>query len=310
MNLDDATLAQLRILVAVAKADGRLDAAEEQVLVERVGPEGASQLLTVLAETDIDLETEIAKLDDAQRRHVYRCAYAVTHADGHASVEEVAMLRQILDDDGEVSLAGQIWGETKDTLVPGNILPIADPAQRDSEVTEDILKYSTIAAVAGAMPVPGVAIVADLAVIALQTKLVHDIARYHGEHTTTDAIRDLLSGVVGSSAVRIGLNQLARLIPVAGSVWGATTSFASTYAIGRVAQRFFDGGQQVSSAELKGLFEQAKAEGRETFATRKADVDSATQAHEPKLVQLAADLSSGRLSRADYDRQVQELLAS
>ncbi|MEM6926202.1 MAG: hypothetical protein AAF602_04700 [Myxococcota bacterium] len=306
MKLDDVALAQLRILVAVARADGRLDLAEQQLLVDRCGVEGAELLKRVLAE-DIDVDAAIAELDDAQRRATYHAAYAITNADGRASYDEVVMLRRIVDNEGESSLAGQIWGETADTFVPGRILPVADPAQRDGEITEDILKYATIAAVAGATPVPGFGMLADVAVVTLQTKLVHDIAQYTGQETTPEAVRDFVGGLAGSTALRIAINEFARLLPVAGSIWGASTSFASTYAIGRVAQRWFEGGQQLSDAELTGLFDQARAEGKAAFADREQAVAEAGTAHEAQLVDLAVQLGRGDITRADYDRAVADL---
>lgn len=307
MTPDETSLAKLRILVAVARADGRLDVAEEKVLLDRVGLDGASLLHEVLDKADVDFDAAVATLDAADRRDVYHAAYAMTHADGHASVEEVALLRRILPDEGEASLAAQMLGEAADTLMPGRIMPIADPVARDSEVTEDILKYSTLAAVAGATPVPGVGIIADIGVVALQTKMVHDIGRYHGAHTTREAVRDFMVGVLGSTALRIAVNQVARFIPIAGSIVGASTSFASTFALGRVAHRWFEGGQSLSEDERIELFTAARTEGRARFTERQSEVKAATDTLEPKLVQLAAELQEGRLTRAQYDTAVRQL---
>ena len=179
--MDRKSQAQFRLLVAVARADGRLDAAEVEFLKTLLGPIRQSALPELLAE-DVDVEAELAQLDDGERQRLYQSAFALAYADGHAAVSEVNALKHIVPDEGERTMLGQVFGETLDTLVPGRILAVADPVQREMEITEDVLKYATLAAVAGAMPLPGVGIIADLAVIALQTKMVHDIGQYWG-HT-------------------------------------------------------------------------------------------------------------------------------
>src|SRR5688572_25406697 len=172
MEMDRNSLAKFRILVAVARADGRLDPSEHTALASALGPH--ADLLPRLLAEDVDVEEELLLLAEDDRRRVYQSAFALAYADGEASYTEVTLLKRILPNQGERSLVGQVLGETIDTLVPGRIVPVADPATRDTEILEDIFKYSVLSAVAGAMPVPGVAIVADLAVVALQTKMVHD----------------------------------------------------------------------------------------------------------------------------------------
>ncbi len=303
--LDRKSLAQFRLLVAVAKADGRLEDRELDALKGALGRH--SDLLDDLLADDIDVDAELAVLDPVDRRQLYQSAFAMSYADGHAAVDEVNLLQRLVPDEGERTLLGQVFGETLDTLVPGRIVAVADPAQREMEILEDILKYSVLSAVAGAMPVPGVAIVADLAVVALQAKMVHDIGQYWGHQMDMPAVRAFIGSVAGSTGLRIAVNNLARFVPGWGSAFGAATSFATTFALGQVAQRYFAAGRALDESELQGLFQQAKVEGRSTFERRQQDIAHAKEAHGDKLRVLAEQLADGQITRAEYDAAVAAL---
>ncbi len=303
--LDRKSLAQFRILVAVARADGHLQSEEMDTLKGALGRN--ADILPALLEEDVTIEEELKMLSDPERERVYESAFALAYADGSASVGEVNVLKRIVPNKGEGSVLGEVFGEVGDTLIPGRIVPEADPVKRDMEITEDILKYSVLATVAGAMPVPGVAIIADLAVVALQAKMVHDIGQYWGHAMDQKAIRAFMGSVMGSAGLRIAVNNLARFIPGWGSAFGAATSFASTYALGRVAQRYFQEGRELDEGELKDLFARAKDEGRQRFTAEEQRIAKARAEHGEKLAELNEALASGRLSRADYDAAVAKL---
>jgi uncharacterized protein (DUF697 family) len=305
MELDRKSLASFRVLVGVARADGKLADSELEALRGALG-DNAGLLQSLVAE-NVDLDHELGLLSDEDRERVYQSAYAIAHADGNASTFEVSLLRRILPNKGEDTILGQVFGEALDTLVPGRIVAEADPVKRDSEVTEDILKYSVLSAVAGAMPVPGVAIVADLAVIAIQGKMVHDIGLYFGHAMDGQATRAFVTSVGGSALMRVAVNNLARFVPGWGSAFGAATSFASTYAIGRVAQQYFEAGRGLGESELKSLYEAAKVEGRAQYEKEKSRIDTAEVVHGKAIAELNEKLATGAISRAEYDRAMASL---
>lgn len=304
-GLDRKGLASFRVLVGVARADRELRPAELDALRTAFGPR-ADLLDALLAET-VDLDAELALLDTAERQRLYQSAFAIAYADGSASTDEVNLLQRIVPNEGERTLLGQVFGEALDTLVPGRIVAEADPAQRDLEITEDILKYSILAAVAGAMPVPGVAIISDLAVVAIQAKLVHDIGLYWGHTMDGPQIRAFMTSVAGSTMVRIGVTNLAKFVPGWGSVFGMATSFATTYAIGRVAQRYFAAGREMEPEELKSLFHAARTEGEAKYREEQHRVTTAEVVHGKRLAELNEKFATGGLTRAEYDRAISQL---
>ena len=304
-QLDPTSLAKFRILVAVAMADGVLLPAEEAALLGALGPH-ADLLPKLLAET-IDVDAELARLDAVDRRLVYQSAFALANADGHAQTFEVSLLRKIHPNHAEEGLFGQILGEALDTVLPSRIVAEPDPVRRHTEILEDTFKYSLLAAVAAAIPVPGVGIVADLAEIALQVKLVHDIGLYWGHDLDAKALRTFVTTVAGSAGVRIAVNNLARFVPGWGSAFAAGTSFATTYAIGRAAEAWFANGQDLGDDELHNVFKAARAEGQAEFSHRGADIAAARDQHADALAALSQQLADGVIDRATYEQRVQAL---
>ncbi|MFZ5481630.1 MAG: YcjF family protein [Myxococcota bacterium] len=271
-------LAALRVLTCVARADGRLKEGERAALEAAARALPGEVDLDALLQAHVSLEEELAVLDTrALRQQVHDAAFVMAHADGAPSEAELALLERILPEEGEATLVQQVLGETRDTFLPTGIKPIHDPEQRDVEVREDTLKYAVLCASLGALPIPGVTILTDLAVVGFQVKLVRDIGQYYGHQMDEQAARSLLGGVVGSAGMRVALNNLARFVPGWGSLFGAVTSFATTIAVGRVAERYFASGGALSAEELRATYESAVKEGEADFAAHKARVEAETE---------------------------------
>ena len=305
--LDETTLAGFRLLVAIAKADGRIEPAEVEALKDAFGEHAA--LVDELLAQDIDVSGEIAKLKtDEERERVYRSGFALAYVDEHMAHDEVNILEAIWPDHPEDSLLEEVLGEVKDTLLPAGIMPIADPAKRQDEIEHDTLKYAIISAVVGAMPIPGVAIIADAAVIAIQVKLVRDIGQYWGHTIDGPAAKSLLATAAGGLGVRLAVTNLFRFIPGWGAVMAAGTSFASTYAIGRVANTYFAGGQDLDPDAMRDLFKKAKAEGDQVYKDRKSEIDTIEEQNAEQLGSLRQQVADHRMSSADFERAVLETL--
>lgn len=295
-TLDRKTLAGLRCLVAVAKADGVLDATERAEIAGAFS--GHIDALDQVLSSSIDLEAEIAVLadDDAYRRRVYRAAFAVAYADGKATMDEVNALKKIYPDEAESTLFGQVLGEARDTLAPVGILPIADPVARHTEILEDTFKYAVLSAVVGANPFPGIAVLTDLMVVGFQVKLVRDIGQYWGHDLDASSAKSLIGTIAGGAGLRIAVNNLMKFVPGWGSAFGAATSFASTFAVGQVAEAYFESGRSLDPNAMKDLFEKAKADGRSAYEARKSEIDTVSQTMGGELASLRDKLAAGEMS--------------
>ena len=308
---DREVLAGVRLLVCVARADGRLTdhelaALEGAVQALPAGTRGAT--LEELLAADIHFDAELVQLRSPEaRKSVYDAALVLANADGAASPQELAMLERLQPLEGEATLVGQLVGETRDTLFPTRLPTMHDPRQREVEVQEDTLKYAILCAGLGAMPVPGAAIFTDLAVVALQVKLVRDIGCYWGHSLDASAARTLLGGMAGSVGLRIAVNNVARLIPGWGSVLGAATSFGTTVAVGRAANAWFSSGAALSPDELRRSYEAGVAEGRSAFVQQKVRLDAAQDRNSEALASLNDRLARKEITQDEYLVAVEKL---
>jgi len=308
---DREVLAGVRLLVCVARADGRLTdhelaALEGAVQALPAGTRGAS--VEELLAADIHFDAELVQLRSPEaRKSVYDAALVLANVDGAASPQELAMLERLQPLEGEATLFGQLVGETRETLFPTRLPTMHDPRQREVEIQEDTLKYAILCAGLGAMPVPGAAIFTDLAVVALQVKLVRDIGCYWGHSLDASAARTLLGGMAGSVGLRIAVNNVARLIPGWGSVLGAATSFGTTVAVGRAANAWFSSGAALSPDELRRSYEAGVAEGRSAFVQQKVRLDAAQGRNSEALSSLNDQLARKEITQDEFLVAVEKL---
>jgi uncharacterized protein (DUF697 family) len=315
-------LAGVRLLVAVAKADGSLHPDERASLesaLEGVELEDAPDVDTLLDE-DVDVDAQVALLtSEKARTEAYRSAYGMAYADGKCSDEERELLeslrKKLVVPEGEATATQKMFAEAKDIVLPSNINPIADPEKRAREIREDVIRYSALSAALGAFPVPGLAIATDLAVVALQVKLIRDIGQYYGHTIDGRAARSMLYGLGFGTGARVAISNLVKFVPGYGSAFGATTAFATTFALGKTFESFFQGHQDFDAdkfdegqaKEMKSELKKAKAEGKKAYEENKDAVDKKAEEAKGALDELNGKLEAGEIDQAEYEKQAAAL---
>lgn len=304
-SIDRSTLAGFRCLVAVAKADGQIDPGELDLLTVAIKDEA---LLSRLLNESFDIDEEVALLGDEQRQTVYRSAFTLAHVDDRMAHDEVEILEKIWPDAKEESLLEEVVSEVWDTVHPSAIKPIADPAKRQDEISHDTIKYCIIAAIVGATPVPGLAIIADAAVVAIQVKLVRDIGQYWGHDLDAAAARSLIGAAAGSIGVRMAFFNLARVVPGWGSAVAAAGSFATTYAMAEVANAYFGSGREMNENAMRDMFKKARTEGESAYDARKSDIDRVQGEHTEEIGALAKAVADKKMSASDYENRLMDAI--
>ena len=237
----------------------------------------------------------------------------MAYADGSCTKEEQAILDVIAATTGvtpeqRASLERLFVPEGERTsLLPTKARTIDDAAQRSAHVKKEILKYAALTAVLGAFPIPGLAIATDLGVIALQVKMVRDIGQYWGHPLDRNAAKSMLYGMGLGTGARLAVNNLAKLLPGWGSAVGATTSFASTYALGKVLEKFFAADAKGDIAVLKSDFKAAEKEGKATYVAHKDEVDAQGVESKATLDELTAELKDGKITQAEMEQRLADM---
>lgn len=182
------------------------------------------------------------------KRALYAQRNALGQLPGHAPVSWVAVDLTLPDDGFEPSDYGleALWQaiESLSSLGLENMLR-GDEAVHSlyaRTAHQHIVGYSMTAAGLGALPVVDL-----VAVSAVQAKLLHSLAVVYGQSWDKRAISEFMgllgAGVATGYLTRLVGRAVTKVIPVlgqtAGAVWSASSSGATTYALGKAAVYFF-----------------------------------------------------------------------
>lgn len=232
----------------------------QDVLFKRVTLDGAVQALGELG----------------QRQFAYEMAVCVCDADGVQSAAEQRFLADLktrlgLDGDAEASA----FAAQADTLaasaaaaMPAATAPSAPAAANvtvnAAELDKTILNYAILNGALELLPQSW----ASVAIIPLQVKMVWRIGKAYGVELDQGHIKEFLAtvgvGLTSQYLEQFGRKLLGGLLgkmagKTAGKIGRAATgmafSFATTYALGQVAKRYYAGGRQMSTQLLQESFQ-------------------------------------------------------
>jgi uncharacterized protein (DUF697 family)/predicted GTPase len=139
---------------------------------------------------------------------------------------------------------------------------------------QHIVGYSMTAAGLGALPVVDL-----VAVSGVQVKLLHGLAALYGQqwekNTITEFIGLMGAGIATSYLTRVVGRTIAKVLPfwgqTVGAVWSASSSGATTYALGKAAVYFFarrKDGLNVDPEIIRRIYSEALARGATILKTR------------------------------------------
>lgn len=233
----------------------------QDVLFKRVTLDGAVQALGELG----------------QRQFAYEMAVCVCDADGVQSAAEQRFLADLktrlgLDGDAEASA----FAAQADTLaasaaaaMPAAAAAPSAPAAANvtvnaAELDKTILNYAILNGALELLPQSW----ASVAIIPLQVKMVWRIGKAYGVELDQGHIKEFLAtvgvGLTSQYLEQFGRKLLGGLLgkmagKTAGKIGRAATgmafSFATTYALGQVAKRYYAGGRQMSTQLLQDSFQ-------------------------------------------------------
>jgi len=287
MNTQE-TRSVLTIALMAAFADGLKDERERSAVkrvADALGPEAGFDLPGLYREV-LMARPEIAQvaagLESPQARQLaYEMAVGVCDADGAQGPAEREFLQQLaaaLGLDGAAAAAASARADavaeaaeapdpTSTTADAGPTVargPVTGRAgMSDAEMDARILNASITNAALELLPES----IASMAIIPLQVRLVYRIGKSYGYPMDASHARDFIAtlgvGLTGQYLEQFGRKLLGGLLGGLGGGLGRTLgrqaassgmSFATTYALGRVAQRYYAGGRTLDAATLKQVF--------------------------------------------------------
>ena len=280
----------LSICILAAFADGAQDEVERAQIDRIVNGFSEDHIDLANAYQDVlagklTLATVAGQLQSpAAKALAYEMAVCVCNADGSLKDPEkqfLAELSQALQLD---ALATDTHRQAAQALVqqPLNVPvpPVIDTA-RESEVDHAILNAAILNGALEIMPHS----LATMAIVPLQMRMVYQIGKRYGFELDRGHITDFLAtvGIGLTSQVFEGFTRrlvggLARglagglLGGLAGQAAGSAFAFASTYALGQVAKRYYASGRTLSREQLKDAFSSMLNEARSVQGRYTGDI--------------------------------------
>lgn len=177
--------------------------------------------------------------------------------------------------------------------VPARTAPAGRTGPDPAETDRIIMKYAILNGALELLPQN----LATMAILPLQTRMVYTIGKRHGYTLGPGHIKEFIAtlglGATSQMLENFARKTLGKLVKkhigkTAGTAvkvaTGPMMTFASTFAIGRVAESYYSGGRKMSSVDLRSLFQRDLASGKALY-----------EQHRPSIEQQASTLDAGKV---------------
>ena len=299
------------VALCAAYADGAKSDAERaqfRGMLEQLDVPNAAQLVSRALLVRDALAEAVAGLESAESRTLaYEMAVCLIEADGRRVPAEAQFLANLATQlqlppeqtARSLRLADEVAASAAQPplLSPAPAPVAAPPVARAADPALDatIRRTAILAAALELLPQSA----ATLAVLPVQTHLVYRIGKHYG-HTldaghvkeflavlglglTSQAVEGMARKLLGGLVRRAG-GSLAGTLASVGT--GPAVTFASTYALGHLAQRYYAGGRTLGALQLKETFRELLGQARAQASEVLPEIQ--TRARSLDLTQLPA----------------------
>jgi uncharacterized protein (DUF697 family)/tellurite resistance protein len=300
--MDTSQQAILTISLLAAFADGATDDRERQEIrrvADSLAGESGNAELTTLYQDVLLKRTDLAKAaamltDPAHKQLAYEMAVCVCDADGVASPAEQQFLRELRDvlrlDAGQ---AAQVVRDADTVAAAPLAAGSTSSSMSDAEMDKYILNHAIANGAIELLPQS----LATMAIIPLQMKLVYRIGQSYGYEMDKGHIKEFVAtagvGLTSQYVEQVGRKLLGGLLGVVagglgrglGSVAaGAAFSFATTYALGQLAKRYYAGGRQMNTALLQQTYQSLLSQAKQLQGQYAGDIQQKARSLDPTQV--------------------------
>ena len=307
------TIALLAAFADGSKADTEREAIKNiaDSLGHEAGGAGMAQLYQDVLLKRVSMPSAVQALADPSHKQLaYEMAVCVCDADGRKSPAEAAFLADLKRQLALVGADTERFEQEEAALVEASSatlavvapLPAAATAPStppgaagpsDAELDKLILNASLLNGALELLPQSW----ASMAIIPLQVRLVYNIGQAHGVALDQGHIREFIAaagvGMTSQYIEQFGRKLLGGLLgKVAGrmvggvgrAATGMAFSFATTYALGQLAKRYYAGGRVMNTALLQ-----------QTFQSLLAPAKQLQSQYLPQIQQTASTLDAGKV---------------
>jgi uncharacterized protein (DUF697 family)/tellurite resistance protein len=282
MNQDHSDVSHADSLLAICLfasfSDGEKcerERAQVARMAEEMGVADVNQMSRQILMGKLTLAGACAGLTTKQDQMLgYEMARAVCEAEGSISADEQAFLAELRKHLALGEADASAIDASVDAMATAPLIS-APPELHAPDNGGMILKYAILNGALELLPQT----LATMAIIPLQMKMVYHIGKSHGVELDRSNIKDFLATAglgIGSQVLEgfarkmmsgLGKKYVGKMAGrIANQATGSAFSFASTYAIGQIAERYYGNGSRLQKTEVKTLFSSLTEEGKNLYA--------------------------------------------
>ena len=292
--------ALLTLCIRAAHADGLPDErerAELKRIAESLAPTAGVDLAALYQEVLLGrrtLEEAAGQLHSPEIRQLaYELAVCVCDADGVHGPAEGQFLAELQRALGLEAGAAQAFQRTAAALASAPVAPAAGPAVDQAGLDKMILDAAILNGALELLPES----LSSLAIIPLQMRLVYRVGKAHGYELDRGHVKDLLAamgvGLTSQYVEQVGRKIVGGLLGALGGrllgglgkqAVSSGMAFASTYALGQVAKRYYAGGRTLDAAALREAFASMLAEAKGLGQRHAGDIEARARTIDVKQI--------------------------
>jgi uncharacterized protein (DUF697 family)/tellurite resistance protein len=279
LNGEQDAQALVKICVFAAFADGEKSEAERESIrsiAEDLGISDPAAAVRDVLMRRTSLSDACAALQTRDERLLaYEFAFGICEAGGEITSAEKEFLQELrtaleLNTTEEATLREEVDSVA---LVPVTSREEASaPTEQPPDNSGMILKYAILNGALELLPDT----IATMAIIPMQLKMVYRIGKSHGVELDRSHIKEFLATAglgMGSQVVEGFARGVMRSLGkkfagklggrIASQSTGSALTFASTYAIGQLAEHYYASGRKIDPAALRGEFDSLRNRAQE-----------------------------------------------
>ena len=273
----------LSVCMMAAFADGSHDRERDEIrrIAEGLARESGMDLSRMYQDVllrRVSVAEAVGGLESqAAKQLAYEMAVCVCDADGIQSPEERAFIADLGVSLGLDAGARKDYSERAEVLAAAPAAAAAGPVAATSTLDQAAIDKMVLDAsiLNGALELLPESL-STMAIIPLQMRLVYRIGKAHGYELDQGHLKDFLAtagvGLTSQYLEQAGRKLLGGLLGAIGGgllrgvgrqAVSSGMSFASTYALGHVAQRYYAGGRSLSTQMLRDAFQQMRGQAKD-----------------------------------------------
>ena len=267
----------LAICLFAAFSDGDKSESERAQIAniaEDLESENLAEISRKILMGKISIESVVSGLESQQNRMLaYEMARGICEAGGSITAPEQEFLTRLRSALALTNDESKVVDDEVDAL---SLAPVTQAEGLSTAVDNSsmILKYSILNGALELLPET----FATMAIIPMQMKMVYRIGKAHGVEQDRSLIKEFLAtaGVgfgsqvvegfarklIGGFGKKLGGKTAGK---IANQATGSAFSFASTYAIGHVAEKYHSGGKRLAGPEMKTLYSSLSEQARSLY---------------------------------------------